>query len=103
MLLLLLLLLMVTHTDCDQGPQYTHDEFKLMQTQDLGYLNLRMVHFSLFLSTSDDSSMTHRRLFHFGFGQLEDTAGEPRIPEYNGIRSTPPVPSRFGSKLPHLC
>eukprot|EP00729_Bicosta_minor_P020270 gene20270-33518_t len=33
---------MVTHTDCDQGPQYTHDEFKLMQTQDLGYLNLRM-------------------------------------------------------------
>ena len=31
------------HTDTREGAQYSHDEFKLMQTQDLGYLNLRMV------------------------------------------------------------
>jgi len=31
------------HTDTRVGVQYSHDEFKLMQTQDLGYLNLRMV------------------------------------------------------------
>ena len=41
--------------------------------------------------TSDDSSMTHPLRFSLTQGHCW------------GVRGTPSVPSRFGSKLPHLC